>query len=238
MDQQASMLLSDLQRATSRLLTAAGGLTDEQARAASRLPGWSRGHVLTHLARNGDALRNLLSWARTGVRTPAYASPGARQADIEAGAGRPAAELAADVRAAAGRFEAEAASMPATAWAAVVQWALGDVSARQVLLMRQFEVHVHHVDLGLGYRPSDWPDRFARAALPIAVTGFAGRDDVPACRIEPAGGEPQQFGPAGAANPVTVSGPAWALLAWVTGRGTAQSLTADGGALPVLPGWR
>src|ERR671930_1390843 len=68
-------------------------LTDAQARAPSGLPGWSRGHVLTHLARNADALVNLLTWARTGVETPMYASGEQRNADIEAGAGRSAEEL-------------------------------------------------------------------------------------------------------------------------------------------------
>lgn len=45
---------------TGRLLATASALTDEQVRAASLLPGWSRGHVLTHIARNADGLRNLL----------------------------------------------------------------------------------------------------------------------------------------------------------------------------------
>src|SRR5256885_15091039 len=59
----------------------------------SLLPGWTRGHVLTHVARNGDGLGNLLRWARTGTETPMYASREARRADIEAGAGRSAAEI-------------------------------------------------------------------------------------------------------------------------------------------------
>ena len=53
-------------------------LTDSQARAPSLLPGWTRGHVVTHLARNADALRNLLTWARTGIPTPMYPSRQAR----------------------------------------------------------------------------------------------------------------------------------------------------------------
>jgi len=44
----------------------------------SALPGWTRGHLLTHLARNADALVNLLTWARTGIPTPMYASPDQR----------------------------------------------------------------------------------------------------------------------------------------------------------------
>ena len=33
---------------------------------ASRLPGWTVGHVLTHLARNADALRNMIEGAAVG----------------------------------------------------------------------------------------------------------------------------------------------------------------------------
>ena len=71
-------------------------LTDEQCREPSLLPDWTRGHVLTHLARNADALRNLVHWARTGEKTRMYPSREARSADIEAGSGRSADELRAD----------------------------------------------------------------------------------------------------------------------------------------------
>ena len=37
-----------------RPCAAVRGLTDDAARAPSRLPGWTRGHVLTHLARNAE----------------------------------------------------------------------------------------------------------------------------------------------------------------------------------------
>ena len=55
----------------------------------SRLPGWTRGPVVCHVARNAEGLVRLLHWARTGIETPMYPSMEARAADIEAGAGRP-----------------------------------------------------------------------------------------------------------------------------------------------------
>ena len=87
-------------------------LTDGQAREASLLPGWSRGHVLTHIARNADGLSNLLVWARTGIETPQYPSRQAREDGIEAGAHRPAAELSADVAQSATEFADEVAACP------------------------------------------------------------------------------------------------------------------------------
>ncbi|MEU6967194.1 maleylpyruvate isomerase N-terminal domain-containing protein [Kitasatospora aureofaciens] len=88
--------LARIRAATGLLLRTAARLCDADVRAPSLLPGWSRGHVLTHLARNADGGRRLLSWARTGVPTPEYPGLAERDARIEAGAGRGAAELVAD----------------------------------------------------------------------------------------------------------------------------------------------
>src|ERR1022692_3646591 len=107
--------------AVGRLVASASALTDEQAREASLLPGWSRGHVLTHIARNADGLRNLLIWAQTGVETPQYPSRESREAEIDAGAGRPAASLAADIAASAEAFASQASGMPDDAWIAEVR---------------------------------------------------------------------------------------------------------------------
>ncbi len=63
-------------------------LADEAFVAPSALPGWSRAHVLSHVARNADALGKLVETALTGEVVPMYASPEARDGDIEAGAGR------------------------------------------------------------------------------------------------------------------------------------------------------
>ena len=112
MDDEVRRSMARIGEATDRLLASAAALTDASAGEPSLLPGWTRGHVLTHVARNGDGLGNLLRWARTGTETPMYASRETRRADIEAGAGRSAADLAADVQATAIAFAAEAASLP------------------------------------------------------------------------------------------------------------------------------
>ena len=83
---EVSHSLDRLAMATERLLTTATALSDAQVREPSSLPGWTRGHVLTHIARNADGLGNLLIWARTGTETPMYPSARSRGDDIEAGA--------------------------------------------------------------------------------------------------------------------------------------------------------
>src|SRR5499426_2863799 len=93
-DPTASM--AEVEAATARLMSTARKLTDADLREPSPLPRWTRGHVLTHIARNADGLRNLLIWAATGVETPQYADAEERETQIDAGVDRPASEIAAD----------------------------------------------------------------------------------------------------------------------------------------------
>jgi maleylpyruvate isomerase len=160
-------ILGLIDDASARLAQTAEGLTDEEVAAPSLLPGWSRGHVLTHVARNADALRNLLIWARTGVETPSYASQEARDAGIEAGAGRTSAELAADIRESAAAFRAEAAIFPERAWQVMVRLLDGAEFPAELLLPRRLvEVELHYTDLGCGYTRTNWPTAFADLDLP------------------------------------------------------------------------
>jgi maleylpyruvate isomerase len=233
--------LDRIAAATDRVLATAGSLSDAQAREPSALPGWTRGHVLTHIARNGDGLGNLLRWARTGTEIPMYASAEARAADIEAGAGRPAAELAADVREASAAFAAEAAAVPDDAWTVQVRMLYGPAfPVLGVLDRRLSEAEIHHVDLAADYSPDDWPADFVADALPRVAGSFAGREDTPRCLVW-ADGAPDGYriGPQQTGIPeVVVNGKAADLLAWLTGRGSGDRLTAAlGGAVPRLPPW-
>src|SRR6516162_3939279 len=113
---EANDSLDRLVAATDRQLATVATLTDAQMREPSLLPGWSRGHVLTHIARNADGLRNLLIWAEIGEETPQYASAEERETQIEAGAGRPASEIVADVAKSSEDFLAKAAALSEGAW--------------------------------------------------------------------------------------------------------------------------
>jgi maleylpyruvate isomerase len=232
---EVSHSLDRLAMATERLLTTATALSDAQMRDPSLLPGWTRGHVLTHIA-----------------KIPMYASAESRSADVEAGSGRPAASLAADVRESAAAFAAEAAALPGEAWAEQVRALHGPAfPAIGVLERRLSEVEIHHVDLAAGYSPGDWPEDFLIEALPRVALSFTGRDDAPRCLISAQGikdsfriGPEQdaleqdgaeQEGPA----PVIIHGQPADLLAWLLGRGNGDGLTlASGTALPELPPWR
>jgi maleylpyruvate isomerase len=222
---------------TGRMLATVSALTDEQVRAASPLPGWTRGHVLTHIARNADGLRNLLIWAHTGVVTPQYRDAQARNAEIEAGAGRAAGELAADVRESAARFAAQAGQLTDGDWQVMVSGLRGPEHPAWVVLRRRLsEVEFHHVDLDAGYRPADWPDWFVAEQLESAAGGFAEDGDAPAVLMTDDGtGRTYRTGP----DPeVTVAGPGCELLAWLSGRSRGIGLAVSpAGPPPQMPPW-
>ncbi|WP_225848146.1 maleylpyruvate isomerase family mycothiol-dependent enzyme [Streptomyces sp. HPF1205] len=230
-------LLERIERATRELLRTARGFGDADVRAASLLPGWSRGHVLTHVARNADGGRRLLTWARTGVETPEYASLEAREAEIAAGAGRPAAALAADVADSARRFAAEYRRLGGEDWARVVRWTRGqEHPAARAADARWTEVLVHHVDLAAGYTHHRWPEDFAASMLERTVASLRRRPHPPAMRLRAGGGAASyEIGGTGGADGPLVEGSLRDLLAWLMGRTKGEGLTVRGGALPEPP---
>lgn len=149
--------LAEVEAASARLTATVDKLTDDDLRAPSRLPGWTRGHVVAHLARNADSCWNLLEWARTGAMIRQYPDDRVRDTGIEANSGRPAAELRAELRVAVERFALQAATLPATAWRSTVAARSGWTHPAWYVLYRRWrEVEAHHLDLDFGYRHTDW----------------------------------------------------------------------------------
>jgi maleylpyruvate isomerase len=236
---RANELLARVQVATASVLATAGTMTDPMAREPSLLPGWSRGHVLSHLARNADGLRNLLVWAHTGVETPQYPTAQARDEGIEAGAGRKATALAADVAESAAQFADEAAGLTDTNWVAYVHGVRGAGHPAWYTLWRRLsELEIHHVDLDLRYGPGDWPAEFASQCLHQAAERFTGTDSPSALLRSADDGTEITIGPEGAPTTVAITGPTRELLAWLLGRGAGRRLvTEPAGPLPPVPPW-
>lgn len=223
--------LRQIEAGHARLLETARTVTDEQARRPSLLPGWTVGHVLTHIARNADGLINLLTWASTGVKTPMYASPEARESDIEAGAHRPPAELLQDVAESNDRMIGALSAMPADRWDAIVEWRGGALKPAGVIpSARLTEVEVHHADLGLAYGFGDIPEDFRLRLLTDAAGGLPEKISLYA---EDTGGSY----PDGRAGDTVVRGSSGDLLGWASGRTRGDGLSCPGG-LPDVPEWR
>lgn len=232
-------MIEQNEAAIDRLVASASELSDDQMREPSLLPGWSRGHVLTHVARSGDGLLNLLTWAETGIETPQYPSVDARTADIEAGAGRSADELTADIASSAKAFIARARALPDQAWLAEVRAIRGPAHpAWFVLNRRLFEIEVHHADLGAGYAPSSWPDWFVSDEL-YRVTGEHAQNPAsPAAVLNDVSSGRQYFLRASDASATAITGTGYALLAWLIGRESDSELAVDpAGPLPDIPSY-
>ncbi|MFI6206695.1 maleylpyruvate isomerase family mycothiol-dependent enzyme [Streptomyces sp. NPDC051041] len=219
--------LASVRDATERLLTAVGELDDVSVTEPSRLPGWTRGHVLAHLSRNADALVNVLRGH------PMYASEEAREADIERDAPRPFRVHLADLRESADRFQAAGAA-PAD-WSRTVRLRNGVTdAASRVPFRRWVEVELHHVDLGLGYALEDLPEEFTEREIGFLAERFTGHPDVPPVRLTD-GTRVWSTGREGNGPRVTVTGSPACLLGWLAGRRDGSGLTATGGPLPGLP---
>ena len=167
MDAAQRRVSDELDTATQRLIDEARIITGPDLRAPSLLPGWSRAHVLAHLARGADAMRNLLLGARAGQDRPAYASPEARDADIGTSAAAGARELIEDLAGSAMALRTVARQLPDEAWLVPVQLLDSEpFPAAGLLTRRLVEVELHHCDLDAGYGPADWPPAFATMDLP------------------------------------------------------------------------
>ena len=204
-------------------------IPDDDLRAPSALPNWTRAHVLAHVARNADALVNLLTWARTGVETPMYPSRAERDRGIEETAALSASELRDDFVRACARLAVEVEAMPSNAWTASVRTMQGkEIPATDVPWMRAKEIWVHGTDLAAGLTFVDVPADFCAALVDDVLGLFASRDQALDVTVV-ATDVDRTWGSGG----TTVEGPIAAVAAWLT-RSDASGLKGD---VPPPPTW-
>ncbi len=178
---------------TTVLHDAASTLTSAGYAAATSLPGWTRQHLVAHVAANADALGNLVHWAATGQPTPMYATPEERSAGIERGSELSAGQLNRWLRTSTARLQEAWDRLTADQWSREVATAQGrTVAATEIPWLRAREVWVHAVDLGTGVAFADLPEDFLQA-LEADITSRRG--EVP-----------------------HVDGPLAERVAWLTGR--------------------
>jgi maleylpyruvate isomerase len=177
-------LLASCRASHERLYSRLEAIDDVVVKRPSRLPGWTIGHVLTHLARNADSFVRILEAAGENQQVAQYPGGAAqRTGEIDTGATRSAAAIVNDVRSASRRLDSAFSDAGPSAWSATWATMSGEaVSCENLPARRMREVEFHHVDLGLGYEPADWPAEFVSLALADALAALPGRMEDPSQR--------------------------------------------------------
>jgi maleylpyruvate isomerase len=225
-----------LAEAGQRLTRSVDALQGDDWSAPSLLPGWTRAHVVAHLALNGEALAAVLTGVIEGEPVPMYESQERRDTDIEELATADPAELRGRLLASLTTFLETAQAVPEDAWAGRFERTPDgpELPLDAVPLMRVREIEIHHVDLGVGYSPDDWPPAFAE----LVVSGMVKRlGPEPAFRITPLDG--QRTWDVGATDDDSpmVTGPVAQLAWWLTGRPPGEQVHCSRGDLPPVPAW-
>ncbi len=221
-----------LREGTAHLLAVVDELSDDDLRGPSALPGWTRAHVVGHLARNAEALGRLTVWAATGQETPMYADREQRAAEIERSAALPASTLRDQLAATAATLDAALAALTPAQRQAQVRSALGRaIPAAEVPWMRIREVWLHAVDLDAGATPADLPGGVVDLLLDDVTAALSAKDGCPSLELAPTDRERTwRLGRTEPTDTGPVVAPAAELAGWLTGR-------TAGPDRPALPRW-
>lgn len=205
-----------------RLLETVGALTADGVGRPSRLPGWTVGHVLTHVARNADSHAGMLARAARGEIGDQYPRGRDQRAEeIEAGARRAAGELVADVAVATARLEEIWEATPSAVWRTGKgrTVAAGEIPVAELPFRRWRETEIHHADLGLGFGVDDWPAAYVDRELPLQLGQLVDRvpEGTPIHLQATDTGERWTV-PPGTPTPSVIAAPRRRILAWLVGR--------------------
>ncbi len=223
-----------LATSTRALLDTVSALTVPQLAEPSLLPGWTRAHVVAHLALNAEGFNRALHGLVRDAGVAVYDSGEKRDADIEELAGAAPVELRARLVAACTRFATAYAELPPTARSGSVPRVPGGptFSVAELPVTRRREVEIHHADLDAGYTCAAWPADFC-AELLDRVSADHAVDGPFLVRATDLGRDWQ----VGATGGPVVTGSAAALGWWLTGRGAGEGVACGSGALPRLGPW-
>lgn len=235
-------LLAELHKAADAVSSQAAKLTEADVPGPSALPGWTRGHVLAHIAGISNAMARQLEYAARGDTVELYdGGYDGRTKAIEMRAGHSLDQHRTDLDAALERalraFDSLQADTGSSAggWRAPISYRGGVVLDGGLALWR--ELVIHAADLNTGRGPETWSRQFCEHLF----TFLAAR--VPEDQklvLQPLGMPPATIGTGGRST--VISGMVTDIAAWLAGREPSlgslrASAAADGVDLPELLPW-
>ena len=223
-------------------------LADDEWGAPSLLPGWSRAHVVAHLALNAEGLarclRGVVADHSDDEPRTMYDSDEQRDSDISdlAASGPP--SIRDRLLAAVTTFDHAAGAVPDDLWDTRVERTPGGRTMRAGSLpgMRIRELEIHRVDLGVGYTTADWSPAFSTLLLDAMAKRLRPAAQVTIRPLDVDG--TWVIGPSAdavatedaTAGPI-VTGPAADIGWWLTGRPASDAVSCSRGELPSIEGW-
>ena len=229
-------LADRLGAAADALAEKAAKLSDDDVRAATGLPGWTRGHVLAHLANVSDAVARQVEYAVRGESIEFYdGGMGGRTQAIEMAAGRSAAEHRDKLDAALSRVLSALGGLAPDQWKLRINYRDGTVYDGALALWRELVIHLADLDVGRG--PETWSKEFCLYLIEFLTARVPGNTRLV---LLPLALPPITVGHG--ENTISVQGMLTDIAAWLAGRTpTLDSLRAEAAAdsvdLPELLPW-
>ena len=227
--------LSGLESSTSALTRTVDAFGPEELAAPSLLPGWTRAHVVAHVALAGHALAAVLDGIVHDRPVAMYESDEQRDDAIEELAQAEPSVLRERHLEAVTAFAEAVERMEDDHWSGEIHRLPGGPVWPVVTAVptRRREVEVHHADLDSAYTRADWPADFVAELLDAVTVDHAasGPFTVRATDL----GREWAVGDGGG---TTVMGTGADLGWWLTGRGEGDGLVCDAEGLPRLGPWR
>lgn len=205
----------------------------------SLLGSWTKAHLVSHVNSNAGALLNLIHWAETGVETPMYESNEQRSREIEMGANKTVGQLKAEFNSSSSQLWSSVLSLSPEKLEFQVKSARGrDIPLYEIVWMRNREIWIHAIDLGVGIGFELFPTRLTTALID-EVVAYLGNSDMPTQILIDAGDLGRSWSTGDSPDAAHIEGTSSNLLAWMIGRsrGDGLKVLSPGGVLPNIPGW-
>ncbi|MDP9693727.1 UNVERIFIED_ORG: maleylpyruvate isomerase [Arthrobacter globiformis] len=245
-------LLAELHKAADAVSSLAAKLTEADVPAPSALPGWTRGHVLAHIAGISNAMARQLEYAARGETVELYdGGYDGRTKAIEMSAGHALVQHRADLDSALERalraFDSldadadtdtdagNADAAGAAGWRAPISYRGGVVLDGGLALWRELVIHAS--DLNTGRGPETWSRPFCEHLFTFLAARVPEEQKLV---LQPLGLPPVTIGTG--RRSTVISGMLTDVAAWLAGREPSlgslrASAAADGVDLPELLPW-